>query len=354
MLAVDAADRLGTLELALDLEVEAGACLALAGPSGAGKSTVVRIVAGLRRPRRGVVRCGDQTWLDTRAGLDLPPERRRCGLVFQDYALFGHLSAWRNVAFGLGHVPREARRERALALLDRFGLAARADARPSDLSGGERQRVALARALARDPAALLLDEPRSALDARTRAASGRELAGALRAAEVPAILVTHDFAEAAWLADEVAVMDAGRIVQRGSASALAASPATAFVADFTGAVVLTGIASPGADGLTLVRLDGGGEAFSTDAASGRVALSVHPWDVSLAAPGAGGGGSARNHLEAEVVSVTEIGSRARIGLAGAQPLSAEVTRTAVRDLALRPGARVAATWKASATRLLRA
>lgn len=354
MLAAEVADHAGTLELALKLDVGDGACLALAGPSGAGKTTTLRVIAGLRRPARGVVTCGGERWLDTGAGVDRPPERRRCGVVFQDYALFGHLSARRNVEFALAGHPRGQRPRRALELLDRFGLAARADARPSALSGGERQRVALARALARRPSVMLLDEPLSALDARTRATAGAELRKALRDAGAPALLVTHDFAEAAWLADEVAVVDGGRIVQRGSASALAGAPATTFVADFTGAVVLRGVASPGPDGLTLVRLDGGGEALSTDQAEGPVALSVHPWDVTLAAADADREGSARNELAAEVASVTEIGSRARIGLAGPQPFSAEVTRAAVRELGLRPGLRVAASWKASATRLLRA
>ena len=133
--------------------------------------------------------------------------------MFQEYALFGHMSAWRNVAYALDGVPRAEREPRARALLARFGLAARADARPATLSGGERQRVALARALAREPDVLLLDEPLTALDARTRAAAATEVAGVIRTAGVPVLLVTHDFAEAALLADRIAVMDRGRIVQ---------------------------------------------------------------------------------------------------------------------------------------------
>lgn len=353
MLAAEVEDRTGELELSLALEVADGACLALAGQSGAGKTTTLRTLAGLRRPARGVVRCGPALWLDTAAGIDVPPERRRCGLVFQDYALFGHLSALGNVEFALAGLRRVARRQRAHELLDRFGLAARAGARPASLSGGERQRLALARALASEPSALLLDEPLSALDPRTRAHAGGRLHRALRESGAPAVLVTHDFAQAAWLADEVAVIDGGRIVQRGSASELASAPATAFVADFTGAVVLRGVASAGPDGLTHVRLDGGGEAVSTDAAEGPVAISIHPWEVTLTAAGEVPEGSARNLLAAEVSSVTEIGPRARVGLAGTQPLTAEVTVAAIRDLGLRPGVRVTATWKASATRLLR-
>jgi molybdate transport system ATP-binding protein len=334
------------------LEAPAGGCLALAGPSGAGKSSVLRIAAGLLHPQRGRVSCAGRTWLDTAAGVDLPPERRRCGYVFQDHALFGHLPAWRNVAFALGDLPRARRRGRALELLERFGLGARAHARPAQLSGGERQRVGLARALARRPDVLLLDEPLAALDARTAAGAARELSAVLAELGVPAVLVTHDFAEAALLADRVGILDAGRIVQRGSPSELAARPRSAFVADFTGAVVLTGTARPGGGGLTAIDLDGGGRVASVEPARGRVAASVYPWEVTIEPGEAASGGSARNRLAVEVVSLTTLGNRVRVGLAGAQPLSAEITRASAQRLGLAPGMRVHACWKAAATRLL--
>ncbi|HEV2873879.1 MAG TPA: ABC transporter ATP-binding protein, partial [Thermoleophilaceae bacterium] len=268
MLRAEARTRLGALELDVVLEVRAGECLALAGPSGAGKTSVLRIAAGLVRPERGRVEANGETWLDTERGVDVPPERRRCGYVFQEYALFPHLSAWQNVAYPLRGLPRAERRQRALELLGRFGLGELADARPGTLSGGERQRVAVARALARRPALLLLDEPLSALDARTRASASRELGAVLRDVEVPALLVTHDFTEAAQLGDRVGVIDAGRVVQEGTPSELAAAPRSAFVADFTGAVVLTGTARPGSGGLTTVDLDGGGAIATTDRGDG--------------------------------------------------------------------------------------
>jgi molybdate transport system ATP-binding protein len=348
MLDIEARTRLGGFELDLALQVEAGRCLALAGPSGAGKTTALRIAAGLVRPDDGRVACGEETWLDTRRGIDVAPERRRCGYVFQDYALFPHLRAWQNVAYGLRELPRSERRGRAEALLERFGMRALADARPDTLSGGERQRVALART----PRALMLDEPLSALDARTRARAARELGGVLREAEVPTLLVTHDFSEAAQLGDEVAVIDAGRIVQRGTATELAARPRSAFVADFTGAVVMTGAARRGDDGLTLVELDGGGGTVaSTQPGGGRVALSVYPWEITLLPAQSRPVGSAQNQIQARVVSVTAVGSRVRVGLEAAQPLTAEVTDTAAQKLGLRPGALIVASWKAAATRL---
>ena len=353
MLRVEAQTRVGELELDLAITVDAGETLALAGPSGAGKTSVLRIVAGLLRPAEGAVACGSDTWLDTSAGTDVPAERRRCGYLFQDYALFGHLTAAQNVAYGLHGRPRAERRERAYDLLGRFGLAGRSHARPHELSGGERQRVALARALARDPQALLLDEPLAALDARTRAGATRELAAALRSAGVPTILVTHDFAEAARLGDRVAVVDGGRVVQSGPAAELAARPASAFVADFTGAVVLTGSARPRPGGGTLVDLDGGGSVISTDEATGRVALSVHPWEIALEPVDGEASGSPHNRVRAQVESVTAVGSRARVGLVAGQPLAAEITTDSAVRLGLEPGSEVIASWKATASRLTR-
>lgn len=352
MLRVDSATQLGALELRAKLEVAPGHCLALAGPSGAGKSTLLRIVAGLLRPEFGRVDCADEIWLDTDGGVDLPPEGRRCGYVFQHYALFGHMRVWQNVAYPLRGQPRAQRRGRAGELLDRFGIGELADARPGTLSGGERQRVAVARALARAPRALLLDEPLSALDARTRARAAGELSSVLQEIDVPTLLVTHDFAEAARLGDRIAIIEAGQIVQQGTASELAADPANSFVADFTGAVVLTGTARPGADGLTVVELDGGGTVSATDPGNGPVAVSIYPWEITIEPARTEPIGSAQNHLDVKILSITSVGNRVRLGLSGPQPLVAEITEAAARQLQLAPGTAVVASWKAAATRLL--
>jgi molybdate transport system ATP-binding protein len=352
MLALEAGHRLGDLELDVVLTVAAGETLALAGPSGAGKTSTLRVAAGLARPDRGRVSCGGETWLDTGSGVDVPAERRRCGYLFQEHALFGHMRAWQNVAYGLDRVPRARRRELAVDLLGRFGLAERADSRPRDLSGGERQRVALARALAREPRLLLLDEPLSALDARTRASASRALTEALADAAAPALLVTHDFEEAALLADRVAVIDHGRVVQEGTAAELAAGPGSAFVADLTGAVVLPGVASTRPDGLTVVALDGGGELLSAERAQGAVAATIHPWEIALAPPDAHADDSARNRLRGTVSSVTPLGNRVRVGVMTPQPITAELTPAAAEALRLAPGASVVAAFKATATRLV--
>ena len=216
---------------ALELDLEVGReTLALVGPSGAGKTSVLRAVAGLLRPDRGRIALGGEAWLDTERRIDLPPERRSVGLVFQEYALFPHLSVRANVAFG--------GRGRVDELLERFRISALAGARPDELSGGERQRVALARALARDPRVLLLDEPLSALDAHTRSSVRAELRELLRELGLPTILVTHDFEDAAALADRVGVLVEGHVLQIASPADLLAAPADAFVASFTGANLL--------------------------------------------------------------------------------------------------------------------
>ena len=211
---------------------------------------------------RGTVWCGERVWLDTGRGVDLPPEDAPLRLRVPGLRAVPapeRLAERRLRAEGR---PRRERRDRG-ARAARPLRARRPGRRPAAHAVGRRAPAGRRRARAgRPPAALLLDEPLSALDARTRAAASRELAAVLHEAAVPALLVTHDFQEAALLGDRVGVMDAGRVVQVGTAGDLAATPRSPFVADFTGAVVLTGTAAPGADGLTRVALDGGGEVTS--------------------------------------------------------------------------------------------
>ena len=339
-LDADIHHRLRAFDLELTLAV-GDETLALVGPSGAGKSTFLRAVAGLERPQRGRVALDGEAWLDTERGVDLPPERRSVGLVFQEYALFPHLSVRRNVAFG------GASAAEVDELLERFGIAQLAAARPDAISGGERQRVALARALARRPRVLLLDEPLSALDAHTRGAVRAELRELLAGLGLPVVLVTHDFEDAATLADRVGVLVGGSLLQLGTPAELVAAPVDPFVARFTGANLVRGTSTGPSGGLTEVVLDVGGTMWSTDAVRGRVAIAVHPWEISLSrtAPD----DSAVNHLRAPIASITSLGNRARVAVG---PLVAEVTAGSVERLGLREGDVVVASFKATAARLV--
>lgn len=228
----------------VSLRVAAGELLCLLGPSGCGKTTTLRIAAGLETPRAGrVLLDGEVVSGD---GVHVPPERRHVGFLFQDYALFPHLSVRANVEFGLDRLPRARRRARALEVLDQVGMADHAESWPHRLSGGQQQRVALARALAPRPRLMLLDEPFSGLDKRLRDQVRDETLSVLKGSGVCALMVTHDPEEAMVMADRIAVMRDGAVVQMGSPAELYDHPAEPFVAAAFGEVnVLSGRASGG-------------------------------------------------------------------------------------------------------------
>jgi molybdenum ABC transporter ATP-binding protein len=328
---------LRSFELELTLDVDR--TVALVGPSGAGKSTLLRAIAGLVRPRAGRIIVDGEVWFDAERRIDLPPDRRRVGLVFQDYALFPHLTVRENIEF--------ARKHPADEYLDRLGIRALERVRPGELSGGERQRVALARALARDPRVLLLDEPISALDAHTKAAVRAEVHELLAGLELPTVLVSHDFEDAAALAERVSVIVDGRLRQSGTPSDLVARPADAFVASFTGANLLAGRAEPPLNGSTRVRLDDGTLVTTADEAHGDVVLAVYPWDVTVATTAPHD--SAMNVIGGPIRSIAELGNRVRVALG---PITAEITSESLARLELAPGQTAFASFKATGTRVV--
>ena len=213
----------------VSFSVTAGDILALLGPSGCGKTTTLRLIAGFEQADDGRIEIDGEVVADGRT--HIPPEKRRAGIVFQDYAIFPHLSVAENVGFGL---PRRERPSRVAEMLDFVGLAGMEERMPHELSGGQQQRVALARALAPDPAVLLLDEPFSNLDAALRLEMREEVRRLLKASGTTAVFVTHDQEEALFMGDEVAVMNNGRIEQLGAPEAIFHRPRTRFVADFLG------------------------------------------------------------------------------------------------------------------------
>lgn len=220
----------------LDVEIEcrAGELLALVGPSGSGKSTILRTIAGLHKPDKGFIHCGHEVWLDRERNISLPTQERHIGFVFQDYALFPHLTALQNVITALGHINTNARIGKAFELLERVNLKGLEKRYPDKLSGGQRQRVALARALAREPEILLLDEPFSAVDQVTRRKLQQELAILRRDIQIPILLVTHDLDEAAMLADRLYVLHKGQTLQNGTPGQVLRHPHSALVARLMG------------------------------------------------------------------------------------------------------------------------
>jgi ABC-type sulfate/molybdate transport systems ATPase subunit len=329
-LELDLTDPLRTFELRARLSVDAET-FALVGPSGAGKSTLLRHVAGLKRPAHGRITLGEEVWLDTRRKVDLAPERRSVGLVFQEYALFPHMTVAANVAFG------GASEARVGELLERLHIPHLAREKPPRLSGGERQRVAVARALGRDPRVLLLDDPLSALDAHTRTAVREELAETLAALRIPTLIVTHDFLDASTLADRIGVIKDGTLHQTGTPEELTAHPADEFVASLTGSNLLHGTAEG-----TRVTLDDGTAITIAEPARGRVGIAVYPWEIAVSAqPGDG-----KNAIAGTVTSITPDRGRVRVRVG---PLVAEV---AAAD-GLERGTRAFACFDARSARVIR-
>jgi putative spermidine/putrescine transport system ATP-binding protein len=286
----------------LDLSIGAGETLVLLGPSGCGKTTTLRLIAGLETPdAAGRVLFGND---DVTA---LPIERRKVGMVFQNYALFPNLTVRGNIGYGLKiqKVPADAARERVAELLAMMRLEAHADKPIDQLSGGQRQRVALARALAPRPRVLLLDEPLTALDARLRDALRGEMNTLLRELGVTTVYVTHDQAEAMELGDRVVVMSAGRIEQIGTPREIYYQPASRAVAQFVG--TLNRLAGQWRDGMLCTT---GGAVPAT--AAGASELFFRPEDASLTDPAA-------SHLRGVIEQATFLGERTRLTIGGAAP-----------------------------------
>jgi iron(III) transport system ATP-binding protein len=304
----------------VNLEVQAGSLTAVLGLSGCGKTTLLRVIAGFERAERGSVSLGGRALEDART--HLAPERRGIGYVPQEGALFPHLSVQQNVGFGLSR--GERRGEGVAELLELVGIAALARRLPHELSGGEQQRVVLARALARRPQALLLDEPFSSLDASLRNRVREEVHQLLREQGVTTVLVTHDQEEALSLADVVAVLRDGRIVQRGAPAELYERPADERLARFLGAVnVIEAKFEDGAARTTLGTLELRGARAASSTQSGVVMIRPEQLDVRLRVEGAAGA-SAVAGLNGRVEQCHYYGHDAVLHIRSEEPSSVEV------------------------------
>ena len=335
--------RLGTLDLHADLDVKPGELLAVLGPNGAGKSTVLRCLAGLAPIDSGRITIDDTVVDDPATAVFVEPEHRSVGFVFQNYLLFDHMTVLENVAYGLRArtTPKADARRIARDWIERVGLAKYADQRPRSLSGGQAQRAALARALATNPRLLLLDEPLAALDAGTRSSVRRDLRRHLETFDGMRFLVTHDPVDAYALADRVAILDNGRIVQVGTLAEVTAHPRSRYVADLVGVNLVTGSVADG-----VLTTNTGAHVVIADAPPGAAFAVIRPHSISLdrERPVAS---SARNTWTGIIADVDRLGDRVRIGIDGQLPLIAEITVAALDALQLRPGDTILASVKAT-------
>jgi molybdate transport system ATP-binding protein len=347
-LTVDVTVRRGEFAVRAGFEAEPGETVALLGPNGSGKSTLVASIAGLLPPEAGRIDLDGVTLDDASSGRRIPAERRPVGVVFQDLLLFPHLDALENVAFPLRArgVPRADARGRAARLLERLGSADRSGARPRDLSGGQAQMVALARALIAEPAMLLLDEPLSALDVGARARIRDLVREELALFPGVRVLVTHDPVEASTLADRLVLLEDGRVTQIGSPDEIRSSPRSRYAADLVGVNAFRGRLEPLERGAGRIATSEGGVVvpWPDGLEPGDVIGLLRPADVTLSLEPPVG--SARNVLRGRVASVAIEGERARVRLATAPPLVAEVTLASAQRLGLREGALVWASFKA--------
>ena len=328
----------------------------LFGPSGCGKTTILRCLAGLERPQRGRITFGGDTWFDAARRVSLPPQARRVGYLFQEYALFPHLTVAENVGYGSGMArsPR-SNQDFVRGMVKRFGLDGLERRKPAELSGGQQQRVALARAMATNPRLMLLDEPLSALDGPTREPLRRELRELLRSMNVPAVVVTHDRVEAMSLADQVVVLHEGAVRQAGTVEGVFGRPADLTVAQIVGVeTVVRGRVVAAEAGLASVAVGPAAtmvHAVAEVEIGGEVDVCVRAEDVMLhKQPPSDVSG--RNRLRAVVRSVTQEGPLVRVSLDCGFPVTAVVTKPARDELELREGETVTVIIKATAVHLI--
>jgi molybdate transport system ATP-binding protein len=329
----------------------------LFGPSGAGKSTTLRCLAGLERPDRGIIRFGDEIWFDAERNIFLPPQERKIGYLFQDYALFPHLTVEQNIAYGIRKLSAALRRERieeTMALLEIGGLEKRF---PRQLSGGQQQRVALARTLACRPRLLLLDEPLSALDAPTREQLRRQLRHWLVELQISTLLVTHDRIEALAFGDHLAIFHAGRVCQSGPVQHVFSAPADLNVAHIVGVdTIEQGRIVKISDGLATIEVRNTqlvALAPAADAAiETEVYICIHAQDVTLEVGAALPETSARNHLVGRIRSVDREGPIVRVTLDCGFTLKALVTNQAYENMGLHEWSEVVALIKATAIHVI--
>jgi molybdate transport system ATP-binding protein len=372
MLQVDLDTHLNMFHISLSFSAEPGKTTVLLGESGSGKTTVLRLLAGLLHPQRGRISLGETLYFDSEMHITVPPQERPFGYVFQDYVLFPHLSVFENIAFGLHaqHLPRQLIRQRVGEALEQVHLGGFDQRRPAQLSGGQQQRVAIARALALQPALLLLDEPLSALDVQTRREVRHELHRILAEVGITTILVTHQYLEALVFGQQILVLDAGKVIQRGEQRDLLTYPRSSYVAELIGVNFFRGhIVRQETNMLYAIQLQNGAQSFEIVAALKEHNMSaekkptigedayiiVDPRSITLYQDPPDS--SARNVFRGEIVQMLRLGAsplyddervRVSILLNGSMPpLTAEITEASALRMQLHDGKIIYASFKAT-------
>jgi|SRR5579871_845590 len=345
-----------TIRAAFRLTLSAGRPAILFGPSGSGKTTVLRSIAGLERPDHGTIEFSGDSWFDGARAIHQSPQSRRVGLLFQEFALFPHLTVRQNIEYGLDRHSKAERRETSDTVMRLFEIADLADRRPAQISGGQAQRVALARAVAPRPRVLLLDEPLGALDLPTRARIRTELGRLLERVEIPSLVVTHDRAEAIALGRQIVVIVDGEVQQTGCVDAVFRRPANARVARSVGVeTVLPGSILAVENGLARIQVADRIVAAASPEEfrqRDRVLVSIRAEDVTLQLAGPVAG-SARNHFTGAIEAIEDEGAIERVSVDCGFPLVAIITRNAREEMGLRIGSAVTASIKATAIHLIR-
>lgn len=346
MIAVDTLSfRAGAFSLEdVSFEVPADKTLVVLGPTGAGKTVLLELIAGLRKPRTGIILS------EGRDITDLPPEKRGIGLVYQDYMLFPHLNVFDNIAYGLRASGKRSGEVRAEVeeIAARVGVGELLRRRTKNLSGGEQQRIALARTLITKPRVLLLDEPFSAVDPNTKEGLMRELSEILSFYHVPVVYVTHDQLEAMEMADKIAVMNNGRIVQLDSPEVVFSAPKSKFVADFVGTRNIYQGDARKDDAGTTVSLDGS-EVYSSSDMQGKVHVTIRPEDIIISREISSS--SARNQLRGKVIAVVEKGPLVLVTAHCGVELTAAITRQSFKHMGITIDDEVWMVFKASSVNL---
>ena len=379
MLNITLDTQLNTFRLSLNLSAEQGQTTVLLGESGAGKSTVLRIVAGLLKPKQGHISLGNTVYFDSEQGIDVPPQERPFGYVFQDYALFPHLTVFENVAFGLRaqRLPRSLIRQRVGEALEQVRLPGLDQRRPTQLSGGQQQRVAIARALALQPHLLLLDEPLSALDVQTRREVRQELRHILAEVDITTVMVTHTYLEALLFGQHILVLEGGHVLQQGGQRDLLEHPRSSYIAELIGLNFFRGrIVRYESSSICAMQVHNGSQTIEILATlheqdisrpkSGEEAyVIVEPRSITLYSSQPDS--SARNTFRGEVTQILRVGSTTPTSTSSSietegvfrvtllidvtmPPLTAEITEASVARLNIHEGSIVYATFKATEAR----